>query len=148
MTLSKFVEKHLDTAVDFDGHYGAQCVDLVRQKWQEIDRIPQPEPTDTQGAAAFYFKHERRPIQRQHLNCITYQPGMIPPPGAVVIFKATSKNPFGHIGICIVANERAMEVFEQCGIENSKRLTEGRKQKGVYIGAWGYDRLLGWLIKR
>ena len=38
MTLEEFVNKYIGRKVDFDGAYGAQCVDLFRQynKFGEI----------------------------------------------------------------------------------------------------------------
>lgn len=31
MDIFEFIEKYLDKKVDYDGYYGAQCVDLFRQ---------------------------------------------------------------------------------------------------------------------
>ena len=146
--LKAFVEKYTGVAVDFDGHFGAQCVDLVRQYWQEVEQIPQPEPTGTDGAIAFFNKHHNRPIQREQLCLVTYLPGMIPTPGAVVVFGAVSTNRFGHIGICLDADKDGIDLFEQNGAANSRAKAEGREQQGAFVGRWGYDRVLGWLVRR
>jgi hypothetical protein len=74
--------------------------------------------------------------------------GMLPAPGAVVVFGASDANEYGHIGICVRADALGMDVFEQNGIANALALKEGREQKGAYIGRWKYDRLLGWLEKK
>ena len=146
--LRKFIDTYLGKAVDWDGHFGAQCVDLVRQYWQEVDKIPQPEPTGTEGAIAFFNNHDNRPVQRRYLYRVEYRPGMIPPPGAVIVFSAVPTNRFGHIGICVGADEKCLDLFEQNGTANSRAKAEGRKQKGAFIGRWNYNRVLGWLVKR
>ena len=151
MTLTDFIEKYTDVAVDWDKAYGAQCVDLVRQYWNDVWKIrkaEQPEGTGTQGAAVFYYQHLNRPKQKKNMDCITYTKGLIPPPGAVVIFGSTPKNSFGHIGICTGSDQSGMDVFEQDGIYNSRAIRDGRDEKGAYIIRWNYDRLLGWLMKK
>jgi len=146
MTLQEFVDKYKGAAVDFDGKYGAQCVDLARQYFKDVWELPkQPEPVT--GAADFFFKHESRPAQRELLNCVPYV-GTPPPAGAVVIFKSSGTNKYGHIGVCLDADASGMDVFEQDGIVNEKALNEGREQKGAYTGRWSYDRLVGWLAKK
>jgi len=146
--LRKFIDKYLGVAVDWDGHFGAQCVDLVRQNWQEVEKIPQPEPTGNDGAIAFFNSHENRPIQQRYLDRVVYQPGMMPPPGAVIVFGAVPTNRFGHVGICVDADPKGINLFEQDGTANSRAIAEGREQKGAFIGRWGYDRVLGWLVRK
>ncbi|WP_252722587.1 hypothetical protein [Treponema phagedenis] len=36
MSLDEFVKKYLGKKVDYDGHYGAQCVDLFRQYCKDV----------------------------------------------------------------------------------------------------------------
>jgi len=147
MTLQDFIGKWQGKPVDFDGVYGAQCVDLVRQFFKDVWQLPnQPESVD--GAVDFYFKHYNRPIQKQFCECVFFDGAVRPPVGSVVIFKATDKNKHGHIGICVSTDKYGMNIFEQDGVANEKALAEGRTQKGAYISYWTYERLLGWLIKR
>jgi len=146
--LRKFIDKYLGIAVDWDGHFGAQCVDLVRQYWQEVVKIPQPEPTGNSGAVSFFYNHYARPIQRRYLKLVVWRPGRKPPPGAVVVFAAVPTNRFGHIGICVDADPKGINLFEQNGTANSRAITEGREQKGAFIGRWNYDRVLGWLVPK
>jgi len=148
MTLKDFIEKYKGKAVDFDGKFGAQCVDLARQYFKDVWELSQqPEPVI--GAQDFFFKHDSRPIQSRYCDCTLYHDAQEPPPvGAVVIFKSSGNNQYGHIGICIEANKKLMLVFEQDGIANEKALKDGKEQKGAYIGTWGYDRLVGWLTKK
>lgn len=116
--------------------FGAQCVDLVRQYIKEVYEVPQPEGVI--GAEDFYTKHEDRPIQKQYFNLIQYIHPRKPQSGAIVVFGATDKNKFGHIGICISADETSITLFEQ----------DGFAQSGAKIHNWNYDRCLGWLVPK
>jgi len=136
LTLAEFVKKYNNEKVDFDGVYGAQCVDLVRQYFKEVWGIPQPEGVD--GAKDFYFKHVNRPVQMRYCTITEYDGGMAPPAGAVVIFGANATNQYGHIGICLSAGRDTLIVFEQ----------DGFKQDGAKVCTWNYTRMLGWLTKR
>ena len=137
MTLGDFIVKYLGKKVDFDGMYGAQCVDLARQYWKEVWEVPQPEGVE--GAQEFYTNYEKKPIEQKHMErvqcCIKGQPI---PPGAVVLFGASTSNKYGHIGICVNTVDATINLLEQ----------DGFKQDGVKIGKWSYDRVLGWLVKR
>jgi hypothetical protein len=147
MKLNEFVEKYKGKAVDFDKMYGAQCVDLVRQYFQDVWELPK-QPEGVTGAQDFYYQHESRQIQKQLCECHAYTGANLPPAGSVVIFKSTATNKFGHIAICLKAAASGLEVLEQDGIANEKALKEGRAQKGAYVANWNYERLVGWLTKK
>jgi hypothetical protein len=148
MTLEEFVNKYNGKVVDFDGQYGAQCVDLARQYFKDVWNLPK-QPESVNGAVDFYFKHENRLIQREYCDCVAYYDTFTPPPsGAVVIFREVKDNPCGHIAICIKADSSSITVLEQDGVYNLNALKEKRPQKPAYITRWGYARLVGWLIKK
>ena len=136
MTLKEFVKSYSGEKVDWDGHFGAQCVDLARQYFHEVWNIPQPEGVE--GAKDFFLLHEKRPIQNRYCYCQTYYPGMQPPDGAVVIFGENMTNRYGHIGICIRSDNDGVVLFEQ----------DGFKQDGAKVVHWPYSRVLGWLLKK
>ena len=148
MTHKVFTDTYKGVAVDFDGHFGAQCVDLVRQYIQDVLGLPQPEGTGTKGAIEFFNGHGHRPMQNSRFDLVAYKPGMIPPRGAVVIFKPVPSNRFGHIAIVEEANEHSLVVFEQDGTANSRALAENRPQRGAFFGEWKYGRLAGWLLPK
>lgn len=147
MNLNEFVDRYKGTPVDFDGAYGAQCVDLVRQYFKEVWELPK-QPEGVVGAQDFYYKHDGMPAQKQYIDCRTYVKPDLPPAGSAVVFTPTGSNQYGHIGICLNADASGMDVFEQDGIANEKAIKEGREQKGAYIGRWSYDRLAGWLERK
>jgi len=137
MTLHEFVEKYKGAKVDFDGAYGAQCVDLVRQYFKDVWEVPQPEGVE--GAVDFYSRHRTRPRQEKYMDCIQYcVKGQVIPEGAVVIFKTTATNKYGHIGICLGGDAETMRLFEQ----------DGFKQDGAKITRRDYSRVLGWLLRK
>jgi len=147
MDLQEFVNKYKGVAVDYDGAYGSQCTDLARQYMREVWGFTrQPEPVV--GAADFFFKHGERPIQRELCNCIPYTESVQPPKGALLIFKSSDTNRYGHIAICLETTHKCVTVFEQDGIANDKAREKGEPQKGAYIATWGYERLVGWLEKK
>jgi len=147
MTLNEFVEKYKGKVVDFDGMYGGQCVDLVRQYFKDVWNLPE-QPEGVKSAKDFYFKHESRPKQRMYCDCHSYIGANLPPVGSVVIFKDTDDNEHGHIAICINVVGIYIDVLEQDGVYNTKARAEGREQKPAYISKWKCDRLVGWLVKK
>jgi len=137
MTLQEFADKYKGVKVDFDGAYGAQCVDLARQYFKDVWNLPK-QPEGVGGAKDFFYNHAGRPIQKQMCECITFEHGMIPPAGAVVLFDATPENRFGHIGICYQADANRINLFEQ----------DGFNQQGAVFKFWGYQQVVGWLLKK
>jgi hypothetical protein len=149
LKLKDFIEKYTGKPVDFDGMYGCQCVDLVRQYFQDVWGCPrnrQPEGVD--GAIEFFSKADRRPLQSALCGTVGYNGSYKPEPGDVLVFKPSEKNKYGHIGVCIAAEGEYMAVFEQHGLENEQNLKDGKPQRGAYIGLWDYTRLAGWLTPK
>jgi len=147
MTLNTFVTRYSGVVVDFDLAFGAQCVDLIRQYFKDVFKLPK-QPESVIGAEDFYYKHDSRRIQREFLDCTTFDGRNKPPAGSVVIFRAHEKNQYGHIGINVATYEDGIDVMEQDGVANDALRKAGLEQKGAYISRWSYDRLVGWLTKR
>ena len=145
--LNLFVATHTGQPVDFDGQFGAQCVDLVRQYWYEVDDLIR-QPEGVTGAADF-ANHNSRPIQKALLDWTDYTVGARPPPGAAVVFKRDKANGnYGHVAVCIEADDKQIKAFEQDGVANLAAVKAGRPQKGAYINTWDYRLVLGWLTKK
>ncbi|MDR2731409.1 MAG: CHAP domain-containing protein [Treponema sp.] len=137
MTLGDFICRYYGKKIDFDGQFGAQCVDLIRQYFRDVwDMSIQPEGVI--GAQEFYLNHEQRPIQKVYTERVEYKKGQNIPSGAVVVFGNAGTNKFGHIGICIRAESDIIYLLEQ----------DGFRQDGVKISAWGYNNVLGYLVKK
>jgi len=139
MTLGDFIIKYIGKLVDYDKVYGSQCVDLVRQFIKDVLKVPQPESTDSSGAFTFFTNHGRRTVQNTYFDCVEVGVvGQPIPEGAIVVFKATANNRYGHIGICVRVDKNIIYLFDQ----------DGFKQDGAKITAHGYTNALGYLQKK
>lgn len=135
MTLDEFVEKYNGKKIDYDGAYGAQCVDVFRQYCKDVLSIPHTGAVV--GAEELFTKYDVLPLEKKYFHRIAYE-GVIPGTGDVVIFSASASNAYGHVAIILSANDKELTVFEQ----------DGFKQDGAHIGTWDYKRVLGSLRKR
>ncbi|MCL2138682.1 MAG: CHAP domain-containing protein [Treponema sp.] len=137
MKLQEFVVKHYGKKVDFDGAFGAQCVDLARQYFKDVWGFTK-QPEGVEGAKDFFYNHDNRPVQKELCICIPFANDAKPPEGSVCVYKESATNKYGHIGICLNADDTGVDLFEQ----------DGFKQDGAKITRWDYSRLVGWLEKR
>lgn len=131
MTLKKFVDTYIDKKVDFDGAFGAQCVDLFRQYCQDVLHIPHTGAVE--GAKDLFLQHEKLQQPKYFRRIPKDENGILIIPGDVVVFDGTSSNKYGHIAIVLWASDKTIVVFEQ----------DGFKQDGAKIGTWNYERVLG-----
>lgn len=131
MRLREFVGIYVGTKVDFDGHYGAQCVDLFRQYCKDVLQIPRTEPVE--GAKDIINKYYDMPITKCYLTKV-----WSPKTGDIVVFGATQKNPYGHVAICLAKDGDDLLLFEQ----------DGFKQDGAKYAWRSMQGLLGTLRKR
>lgn len=136
MTLEQFVEKYNGKKIDYDGHYGAQCVDVFRQYCKDVLAIPHT--GGVVGAAELYTKYGTMPLEQKYFHRIPYKAGMQLEAGDVVIFAPTKSNKYGHVAIVLDTSSKEIAVFEQ----------DGLKQDGAHVGSWNYARVLGFLRKR
>lgn len=136
MTLEQFVEKYNGKKIDYDEHYGAQCVDVFRQYCEDVLAIPHT--GGVVGAAELYTKYDTMPLEQKYFKRVPYKVGMFPEAGDVVIFAPTKSNKYGHVAIVLDASSEEIAVFEQ----------DGFKQDGAHVGSWNYARVLGFLRKR
>ena len=136
MTLEQFVETYNGKKVDYDGHYGAQCVDLFRQYCKDVLEIPHT--GGVVGASELYTKYEAMPLEKRYFERIPYKAGMQLEAGDVVIFAPTKSNKYGHVAIVLDASSEEIAVFEQ----------DGFAQDGAHVTSWNYARVLGFLRKR
>lgn len=132
MTLDEFVKKYNGKKVDFDGCFGAQCVDLARQYIKDVLEVPNPEPVV--GAKDFYINHERRPIQKKYFDRIPIRKARLQK-GDLIIW-GTGK--YGHIAIAL---DDHFTVFEQDGYDQElgARITH-RDMSHTILGVLRYAR--------
>lgn len=137
MTLEEFVKKYKGKKVDYDNAYGAQCVDLPRQYWKEVEGIPEHTgPCATSGGAKdLFLDYSKMPIEKKYFIRSTQKNWI---PGDVLIWDQSPTNKYGHVAIFLAKLGNSLLVFEQNGIT----------QAGAEIQVRTRDNLLGYLRKR
>jgi CHAP domain len=121
MTLQEFVNKYNGKSIDFDGAYGPQCVDLIRQYIKEVWGTQQP--PSVQGA---YQLLENASGYQVFLH------GQINRGDVIVWNKGYGEN--GHTAVVLQSNSQQVQVFEQNNPVGSKCHT-----------AWhNYGSIRGW----
>jgi hypothetical protein len=122
MTLQDFILRHEGIHVDWDGAFGAQCVDLARFYFQEVCGL-EKQPVGVVGARDFYLNFEKDPVLTKYFEKIPNTPEFVPKRGDVVLWDGTKGNPYGHIAIFVRGDVNAFNSFDQnlpagapCGI--------------------------------
>ena len=137
MFLEDFVKKYNKKKVDFDGVYGAQCVDLFRQYAKECLGIPEHTGAcqTSGGAKDLFIDYPKMPIEKKYFYRETKR-GMVA--GDVLIWDSTPSNKYGHVAIYLGELNNSLIVFEQNGIT----------QAGAEITLRSKKNLLGFLRKK
>ena len=138
MLLDDFVKKYEGKKVDFDGVFGAQCVDLARQYWKEVLGIPKHTgPCSTTGGAKdLYLDYDKMPIEKKYFHKIPKSKGIAT--GDTLIWDSTETNKYGHVAIYLGTLNNSVIVFEQNGF----------KQDGAKVTVRSKEKLLGALRKK
>ena len=138
MTLEEFVNKYNGKPVDYDGVYGAQCVDLARQYWKEKEGIKEHTGScaTTGGAKDLYLDYNKMPLEKKYF---TRSSTKSPKAGDVVIWDSSPTNKYGHVAICLgLLGTDTIIVFEQ----------DGFKQDGAKVNIRSKKNMLGVLRKK
>ena len=137
MTLEEFVKTYNGKKVDFDGVYGAQCVDLFRQYVKDVYGIKEHTGgcATSGGAKDLYLDYPKMEKEKKYFIRTATK---LPKEGDVVIWDSSSTNKYGHVAICLGKLGSSILVFEQ----------DGFKQDGAKINIRSKDNLLGVLRKK
>lgn len=129
ISLTQFIKKYLGTKVDFDGKFGAQCVDLARQYYSEVLDVPQFPPVE--GAKDIIKNPGNLKVIKEDALA-DYSSG------DVLIWGASRTNQYGHVAILVsIYNTKYFIVLEQ----------DGFKQDGCKLAFRSRENLLGGLYK-
>lgn len=109
MTISEFCSKYLGKKIDFDGVYGAQCVDLFRKYCEVVLNIEHTGSVD--GAKDLWEMYNFLPKEQEYFIRSPYPVSI----GDVVIFKPTPNNKYGHVALYLATDSNSLLVFEQNG---------------------------------
>jgi hypothetical protein len=122
MTLQEFVSGYAGKCLDWDGAFGAQCVDLARFYFAEVCGLGR-QPAGVTGAKDFFLGFDRDPVLKENFVKIPNTPDFIPSLGDVVIWRGTIGNPYGHVAVFVNGGVLSFDSFEQnfpagapCGI--------------------------------
>lgn len=130
MTLQEFINKYDGKKVDWDGSFGAQCMDLYRFYLRDVWGRHQ-----TPGVTGAYQVFGT--VSENDYEKFAYKPGGIPEPGDVITWNE-SFTKYGHIGIVRDANSKRVTVFDQ----NSPIGSASR------INTYSYNNVIGWFRPR
>lgn len=131
VTLNQFIEKYNKRCIDFDKHYGCQCVDLFRQYTKDVLKLPQVPPV--RAAKDIWYNYDKKSFTA-HL----YSSGKLPRPGDIMIWGEALGNTYGHIAIFVQGDRSGFTSFDQNWPEGSLPHLQGHS----------YNYILGWLRKR
>lgn len=137
ISLEEFVTKYSGKKVDFDGVYGAQCVDLFRQYSKECLGISEHTGScsTSGGAKDLFLDYPKMEKEKKYFTRETKK-GMIQ--GDILIWNETETNKYGHVAIYLGKLNNSLIVFEQ----------DGFKQDGAKINIRSKNNLLGFLRKK
>lgn len=135
MTLEEFVCKYNGKKIDYDGAYGAQCVDLFRQYNKEVWKNPHTGAVI--GAKDLIINYNKMPLEQRFLSFVSVNDKI--ESGDVAVWGETYKNKYGHVAVVVghIGNN-SLIVFEQ----------DGLKQDGAKLNIRSRDNLLGFLRKK
>ena len=113
MKLDEFINKYINTKVDFDNAFGAQCVDLFRQYCKDVLNIPHTGAVE--GAKDIFLNYDKLPLEQKYFKKYSTNN---PKPADVIIWNETKTNKYGHIAIVVsnLSNNKVL-VFEQDGFQ-------------------------------
>lgn len=130
MDIANFINEFILTNVDYDGVYGAQCVDLFRQYTKYVLGVKEHTGAVI-GAKDLFLEYENLPLEKKY-----FTKQKTAQPGDVAIWDKTDKNKYGHVAIVVsVLPDKKLLVMEQDGI----------KQDGAKMNIRTTDNLLGYL---
>lgn len=133
----EFVNKHINTKVDYDGYYGAQCVDLFRQYVKELYGITNLEALGDGGAKDIYLRYDEFPNEKKHFIKLDAEKHSFAQSGDIAIWNSTETNEYGHVAIVLDDQVQNILVFEQNGFT----------QEGAKLKIRSKQNLLGYLMK-
>src|SRR5574344_661086 len=68
MKIDEFITKYSGKKVDFDGAYGAQCVDLFRQYCKDVLGLPHTGAVE--GAEGLWNNYDKLPVEQKYFERI------------------------------------------------------------------------------
>lgn len=96
MNYKEFVNTYLGKATDYDGGYGAQCVDLIKLY---LDKVFNLKIGAIGNAHVYYDNYDKVAILKNNFTRIANTPDFIPQKGDIVVWSTAQGNGCGHVAI-------------------------------------------------
>lgn len=128
MTLQDFIGINNGRKLDYDGYYGAQCVDLYRFYLKDVLNVPQS--PSVVGAKDIWNTYRTADFER-----IPNTPFGIPQPGDIMVWNANKGGGYGHVAIITNAALMWFDAFSQNDPAGSP----------AHIKRYSYNNVYGWL---
>ncbi|MDO4379001.1 MAG: InlB B-repeat-containing protein [Erysipelotrichia bacterium] len=118
-----WAKSKIGSSIDYDGVYGAQCVDLTKAYYKYLGNSP------VSGNGCDYARNSLP----SGWSRIRYYSGFVPQPGDVAVWTYAS-SAYGHVAIVSSANSASMNVVEQNGSTHITREHTYRYNYGKLFG--------------
>lgn len=96
MNFKEFINTYNGKAIDYDGGYGVQCVDLIKLY---LDKVFSIKIGAIGNAEAYYRKYNDEILLKYNFERIPNTPEFIPQKGDIIVW-GTNYSKTGHIAIC------------------------------------------------
>ncbi|MCK9461452.1 MAG: CHAP domain-containing protein [Proteobacteria bacterium] len=103
MTAEQFIKKYTGVKIDYDGIYGFQCVDVIKQYFVDVLNLP----AYTNNAKDYWNNYPS-----SYLTRIPNTPSFIPIKGDIMVW-GTGVGTYGHIAIVVEANVNTFISLDQ-----------------------------------
>ena len=153
-TQERWFVQAVGRSLNYDGHYGLQCVDAVDAYAEDIFGVPWQTCVGGVGGAnqlldvapdAYWIRYNNDPND----------PNQLPQRGDVVVYAGDGYNQFGHTAVVLKATRDGMNLLQQDGFAAPLQFVDNNwySNKPAHIAWLGYDQpgtgpMLGWLRPR
>jgi hypothetical protein len=144
MTHEDFINKYSEKYVDYDGAYGAQCVDLMRRYCKDVYKVDGYVAIPTRGNAKDIFKNFQG---NKYFKKILNTPKNVPQKGDIIFwgFYPTVTGLEGHVAIYHEGDVWTFTSIDQNYPKYAPcRLTKHGSNRIFH----GYRGVMGWLRRK
>ena len=97
MTYNEFVKAYNGKATDYDGAYGAQCVDLIKLYLNKVFGI---KPGSWGNAKYYWLNFSKHSELTKNFTKIENTASFVPQAGDIMVWNGNKGNGAGHVAIC------------------------------------------------
>lgn len=142
MNLQQYIEKWSGKKVDFDGHYGYQCVDLVRSFCREVLWVSL---WPSGGSAKTMWANKHGTFNNKWKKVVNNpkDPKQVPAPWDIIFWIGWKYSKWGHVWIVdewfLWANK--IDILDQ---NNGTGNWDGMGKNSIWVRQYTYDNIAGW----